>query len=274
MSHPVLAPSSTTPSRGRRLLAAFLAPIALLALAFSISSTTAFGEVGVTQQSDDGSQALDNQTTEIEMPVRPWCGWIALTGDNTPIALLPEAGEDTTYDGDAIPLEAVGQVYAIKVAPVDQDPTSDLNSFTQELEDECSWFADDQKNGVDVSTTLSGNTFTAISDKNTGEDDPTMDFTTDDGVDQNLVINNTPTDCADIGFGFNNNPFYVTTLESATTGANVVSMVANSTSTTSYCSWTSDYYVTIPYGLKPMFGASTYTYTGPTMTNTMLYGRP
>jgi hypothetical protein len=275
MSHPSITPSSAATSRGRRLLAAFLAPIALLALAFSISSTSAFGEVGVTQQSNDGTQALDSQTTGVEMPVRPWCGWVALTGANSPIVLAPAAGQETTYDGTAITLEAVGQEYAIKVAPVDQETTSDLASFIQEADDACSWFASSEVNGVDVSTTLDVNTFTAVSDKNTSSvADTSMDFTTDDGLDQNLVIDNTPVTCADAGFSFINNPFVVTTSASATTGTNVVSMPAMSTLTNSYCSWTSSYTVTIPSELKPTFGNSTYTYTGPTVTNTMVYGRP
>ena len=275
MSHSSITPSSAATSRGRRLLAAFLAPIALLALAFSISSTSAFGEVGVTQQSDNGTQALDSQTTGIEMPVRPWCGWVALTGANSPIVLAPAAGQETTYDGTAITLEAVGQEYAIKVAPVDQVTTDNLMSFTQEADDACSWFASSEVNGVDVSTTLDVNTFTAVSDKNTSSvADTSMDFTTDDGLDQNLVIDNTPVTCADAGFSFINNPFVVTTSASATTGTNVVSMPAMSTLTNSYCSWTSSYTVTIPSELKPTFGNSTYTYTGPTVTNTMVYGRP
>lgn len=274
MSHPVLAPSSTSPSRGRRLLAAFLAPIALLALAFSISSTTAFGEVGVTQQGASGEQELDSQTTGIEMPVRPWCGWIALTGANTPIDLVPAAGQETTYDGDAITLEAVGQEYGIKVAPVDQATTDDLALFTQEAEDACSWFASTEVNGVDVSTVLSGNTFTAVSSRaSAGDIDTSMDFTTDDGMEQNLVIDNNPATCDNTVFSFINNPFVVTTSASATAGTNVVSLSAGFTTTNSYCSWTSDYTVTIPSGLKPMFGNSTYLYTGPTITNTMVYGR-
>jgi hypothetical protein len=274
MSHPSITPSSAATSRGRRLLAAFLAPIALLALAFSISSTSAFGEVGVTQQSENGTQALDSQTTGIAMPVRPWCGWVALTGANSPIVLAPAAGQETTYDGTAITLEAVGQEYAIKVAPVDQETTSDLASFIQEADDACSWFASSEVNGVDVSTTLDVNTFTAVSDKNTSSvADTSMDFKTDDGLDQNLVIDNTPVTCADAGFSFINNPFVVTTSASATTGTNVVSMPAMSTLTNSYCSWTSSYTVTIPSELKPTFGNSTYTYTGPTVTNTMVYGR-
>jgi hypothetical protein len=242
----------------------------MLALAFSISSTTAFGEVGVTQQGND-EEVMDTQTTGIEMPVRPWCGWIALTGAGDPIALLPVAGEDETYDGDAIDLEAVGQEYAIKVAPVDQQTTSDLATFTQEEVDACSWFADSEVNGVVVSTTLDGNTFTAASDKNTlSVDDTSMDFNT---ASQNLVIDNTQETC-DAGFSFIGSPLTVSDLDSATTGANVVSLDQVLTETNSYCSWISDYRVTIPSGLKPTFGNSTYTYVGPTITNTMVYSRP
>jgi len=278
MSHPSITASSAATSRGRRLLAAFLAPIALLALAFSISSTSAFGEVGVTQQSDNGTQALDSQTTGIEMPVRPWCGWIALTGANTPIVLAPTAWEeDSVYDGDAIDLEAVGQEYAIKVAPVDQPAESELGLFTREADDACSWFASSEVNGVNVSTTASSNTFTAVSSKNTSTPaavDTSMDFTTDGGdIFQNLVIDNTPVDCDGL-FNFIIPPFAITDAASASTGANVVSMDAMSTTTNSYCSWTSSYTVTIPSGLKPTYGNSTYVYTGPTITNTMVYGRP
>jgi hypothetical protein len=206
------------------------------------------------------------------MPVRPWCGWIALTGAGNPIALLPVAGQDETYDGDAIDLEADGQEYAIKVAPVDQDGTSTLADFSVEEADACSWFADSEVNGVDVSTTLDVNTFTALSSKNTSSPaaaDTSMDFTT---VSQNLVINNTQEDC-DAGFSFIGSPLTVSDLESATTGANVVSLDELSTTTNSYCSWISDYTVTIPSGLKPTYGNSTYVYTGPTITNTMVYGR-
>jgi hypothetical protein len=256
-------------------LAAVLAPIALLALAFSISSTSAFGEAGDTQQPDSGDQILDTQTIGITTPVRPWCGWIALLGDNTAIDLVPAGDGDQIYDGDSITLGATGQQYAIKVGPVGQDRTSDIMAFTREVDGDCSWFADSEKNGVDVETTLSGNSFTAVSSKNANEEtDTSMDFTTNDGVDQNLVITNTANDCSDLGFEFNNNPLRVTTSLSATNGAAVVSMVASDTTSNSFCAWTSDYTVKLPVGMKPTFGNSTYLYTGPTIINTMVYGRP
>jgi len=277
MFHPSSTPSSAATSRGRRLLAAVLAPLALLALAFSISSTSAFGEVGVDQQAASGSAPLDSQTMGTDMQVRPWCGWIALTGANTPIVLAPTPlEEDLVYDGDAIDLEAVGQEYAIKVAPVDSTPTSILAEFSKEEEYACSWFAPSEVNGVNVSTTASSNTFTAVSSKNTSTPaavDTSMDFTTDDGMLQNLVIDNTQVFC-DVGFDFIIPPFTITDAASASTGANVVSMNPMLTTTNSYCSWTSSYRVTIPSGLKPTYGNSTYTYTGPTITNTMVYGRP
>jgi hypothetical protein len=122
---------------------------------------------------------------------------------------------------------------------------------------------------------LSGNSFTAVSSKNLTDPlspDDSMDFTTD-SIDQNLVIDNTSVTC-DLGFSFIGSPLTVSDLSSATTGSNVVSMSAIDTTTNSYCSWTSDYTVTIPSELKPTFGNSTYTYTGPTVTNTMVYGRP
>ena len=276
MSHLSLTPSSTATSRGRRLLAAFLAPIALLALAFSISSTTAFGVAGDTQQGND-DEVIDTQSTGITMPVRPWCGWIALVGEETAIDLVPVADGDQIYDGDPITLEATGQKYAIKVGPNDQDRISDPELFTREDEGDCSWFADSEKNAVDVETVLSGNSFTAVSSKNLTDplsSDDSMDFDTNLGDDQNLVITNTADDCSDAGFVFSLNPFVVSTFESATTSTPVVSMDDAFTTTDSFCSWTSDYRVILPTGMKPIFGNSTYTYTGPTITNTMVYGRP
>ena len=121
-----------------------------------------------------------------------------------------------------------------------------------------------------VSTTLSGNSFKALSDANTGEIlavDPTMDF---DAVNDNpLTIGNIAVLCE--GFSFSGSPLVVTATGAE---ANVVSLAAIATGTNNFCSWTSNYAISIPAGKMPMFGDSTYTYTGPTITNTMVYSRP
>jgi hypothetical protein len=251
-------------------------------MTFSLFTTSAIA-TGETQQGSSGNQQLAVQATSITTDVRPWCGWTALTAANSAITLAPAAGQDTVYDGDAIALEAIGQEFAIRVGPAGSAVAAG-ESFEALAADNCSWFANDQKNGVNVSTSLSGNSFTAVSDANTGEipaTDVTMNFDAEAG--NPLTIDNTPVSCprpvvtdgieatAAAGeFSFSGSPLVVTA-----TGAsdNVVSMTAANTGTNNFCSWTSDYSISIPAGKKPLFGDSTYTFTGPTITNTMVYSR-
>jgi hypothetical protein len=260
----------------KQALAVFLAPIAILGLVFSISTTSFTASAiadGTTQQGTSGDVDLSVQSTRIEMEVRPWCGWTALAASSDVITLAPT--DDVVYDGTLINLVATGVLFAIKVGPATDD-TAVPQPFAAEEADECSWFATDQKNGVAVSTTLSGNVFAAVSDANLGgaTTDDTMSFSAEEG--NPLTIDNTATSDCDIdeetGFNFEGSPFIVSD-NSVLTKA-VVSMTAQNTETNNFCSWTSDYAISIPAGKKPLFGDSTYTYTGPTVTNTMVYSRP
>ena len=263
----------------KKLAAMVLAPIAVIGMGFSLFTTSAIA-TGETQQGASDNQQLAVQATSISTEVRPWCGWTALTASNSLITLTPVDGQDTVYDGDEIDLEATGQQFAIRVGPAGSAVAAD-GEFTALAADNCSWFADDQKNGVNVTTTLSGNSFTAVSDVNTGPEaveDLTMNF--DAETENPLTIDNTPTlascptptevDPTAGQFSFSGSPLVGT---AAVLTANVVSMTAANTGTNNFCSWTSDYSISIPGGKKPLFGNSTYTFTGPTVTNTMVYSR-
>ena len=234
-------------------------------MTFSLFTTSAIA-TGETQQGASGSQTLASQSTEISTDVRPWCGWTALTAANDAITLAPTT--PTVYDGESITVVATGQRFAIRVGPAGSAVAADTPFAALDV-DNCSWFAPDQVNGVAVSTTLSGNSFTAVSDANTGglTPDTTMNF---DAVSENpLTIGNTAVACT--GFSFLGSPLIVT---ASSASANVVSLSKANTGTNNFCSWTSDYAISIPAGMNPMFGDSTYTYTGPTITNTMVYSRP
>ena len=263
----------------KKIAAIFLAPLAAIGMTFSLFTTSAIA-TGELQQGSSGNQQLAVQATLIQTDVRPWCGWTALTAANSTITLAPAAGQDTVYDGDAIALEAIGQGFAIRVGPAGSAVAAG-ESFVALAADNCSWFADDQKNGVNVSTSLSGNSFTAVSDANGGADpveDVTMNFDAEAG--NPLTIDNTPTadscptpasgEAAAGEFSFSGSPLVVTATGAS---ANVVAMTATNTGTNNFCSWTSDYSISIPAGKKPLFGDSTYTFTGPTITNTMVYSR-
>jgi hypothetical protein len=261
----------------KKVLAAFLAPIAILGLVFTMFTASAFAD-GTTQQGASGDQDLAAQDTSIAIDVRPWCGWTALTAANDLISLEPVDGQDTVYDGDAINLEATGQEFAIRVGPAGS-PVAAGEPFSALDADNCSWFAADQVNGVAVTTTLAGvgdadaHAFVGVSDAaGEGSTDTSMNFEAGFGPDEAFVINNTAASCT--GFSFVGSPLTVTDAESATTGSSVVTMDALFTTTNNFCSWTSSYAITIPAGLKPLHGDSTYTYTGPTITNTMVYSRP
>jgi hypothetical protein len=260
----------------KQALAVFLAPIAILGLVFTMFTASAFAD-GTTQQGASGNQGLAAQTTSISTEVRPWCGWTALTAANASITLIPAEDEDTVYDGDAIDLEAIGQAFAIRVGPAG-DPVATGSEFAALGVDNCSWFDDDQVNGVAVTTKLAGigdtpaHGFAGVSNATGATSaDTSMNFEAGSEIGEAFVINNAAVSCTD--FSFIGSPFTVTDATSATTGASVVTMPASSTTTNNFCSWTSSYAITIPAGLKPLFGGSTYTFTGPTITNTMVYSR-
>lgn len=260
----------------KKIAAIFLAPLAAIGMTFSLFTTSAIA-TGETQQGSSGNQQLAVQGTDIEIDVRPWCGWTALTAANSAISLEPAAGPGTVYDGEAIDLVATGQQFAIRVGPAGSAAT-DPETFIALDAENCSWFADSEKNGVAVSTTFAGvgdtppHAFVGESDADgASTSDTSMNFEAGAGVGEAFVINNTAVSC--VGFNFSGSPLTVTNDATATAGANVVTMGVETTTTNDFCSWTSSYAITIPAGLKPTYGDSTYTFTGPTVTNTMVYSR-
>lgn len=261
----------------KKLLAAFVAPISILGLSFSLATGSAVA-AGETQQGASGTQSMAAQSTTISTAVRPWCGWSALTGANTAIALVPVAGEETVYDGSAIALGATGQEFAVKVGPVVANDSARTAIAAETDITNCSWYDDTQKNGMSIQTTLSG--FEFAGSTSAEGTDTSMDF--DASSSNKFSISNTAVTCVQntsegtpvtTGFDFTGSPLEVTDAITATAGANVVAMTAANTSTISFCSWTSGYSISIPAGLKPTVGGTTYSFVGPTITNTMTYSR-
>jgi hypothetical protein len=256
----------------KRVIAALLAPIAIFGFALTAFTESAIAD-GTSQQEANGGQELTTQATEISTDVRPWCGWTALAATTSAIVLRPVSGQDAMYDGGEIALAANGKEFAIKVGPVRSSPVEAGVEFEEEESDNCSWFRDDQKNGVEVTTTLDHNNFVGKSSKNTGaaEDDTSMNFDAEEN--NNFTIANTADEGSCTNFSFISPPLVVDDILTATTGASVVTLGAEATSTNNFCSWKSDYSIKIPAGMTPLFGDSTYTFEGPTITNTMVYSR-
>lgn len=261
----------------KKLLAAFVAPISILGLSFSLATGSAVA-AGETQQGNSGTQSMAAQSTTISTAVRPWCGWSALTGANSAIALVPVAGQETVYDGSAIALAATGQQFAVKVGPVETDSSTRTTITAEPDETNCSWYDNTQKNGMSIKTTLSGYQFDGSASAD--DEDTSMDFGASGA--NKFSISNTPVTCLQnssgatpvtTGFDFTGSPLEVIDATTATNGANVVAMTAANTSTVSFCSWTSGYSISIPADLKPTVGGTTYTFVGPTITNTMTYSR-
>jgi hypothetical protein len=263
-------------NKKKKVLAVFLAPIAVLGLVATMFTTSALATIGApdgqTQQSNDGSQGLAEQALAVnDAYVLPWCGWIALTAANDGINMTPVSDLAIGYDGNEIELEADGQEFAIKVGPTTSGAVAAGTPFAKEDADNCSWFTDGSKNGVNVQTRVSGNSFTGVSDANSlSIPDSSMDFSSDGSNVLKLNSTEGPT-CAAEGFDFSNNPMDINA--SGEQDKDLVSLTAGLTLTNSFCSWTTKYTVKIPSGLTPLFGDSTYTYTGPTVTNTMIYSR-
>jgi hypothetical protein len=254
----------------KRVIAALLAPIAIFGFALTAFTESAIAD-GTSQQGANGNQELAKQDTTISTKVRPWCGWTALAASYDAISLAP-TDLDTVYDGAEIELTATGQEFAIKVGPVRSEPVGAGESFGAEPSDNCSWFTDDQKNGVAVTTTLSGNSFVGLSSAKSDPEtaDVSMDFEASGSNAFTIAILEDADICADFSF---TKSLVVDSDASAKTGANVVTLDAEDTSTNNFCTWTSNYSIKIPAGMKPLFGGSTYSFTGPTITHTMVYSR-
>ena len=190
-----------------------------------------------------GGVAAGDATMESTVAVPPWCGWTQSPAASGSITLEGSG----MYTGAAYNLSAnSGNIYAYV------NGGSSITS--QAASDNCSWFGMTPL-GASLSMTVDGN-FSSVSDA--GGADPAFAW-----------------DLADAGITFTNNFLAgscadFTTFAGATatnnTPINVWSVDYADTITNNFCQYSIDYATTIPGGLNPTYGDSTYTITGPSIS--------
>lgn len=238
----------------KKILAAFVALLAAAGLALTVSPSfvNAAGE-GPVDWTDPANATVGDAETSSTIDVPPWCDW-RIGSLSESVALVPKAGEDSMYDGDAIDLEFTG-------ASINAYIGGD-NGFTEKgAADNCSWFGATPV-GAELVVTMAGDQFSAVATD--GGADSEMDFTANAG---NPLIT-TPTfaaGCESDGFA---NGGLGSLYTGATTGE-VWSVPSASAVTNNFCSFQIKYEITIPENMSPTYGDTTYTWSGPSLTFTI-----
>jgi hypothetical protein len=232
---------------------------ASIGLAFSLSSLGASFAAGEGKP-DVGDTDVGDASTTSEMLVPPWCGW-RVSSLTEEIALLPAVGEPSYYSGEEISLvQTGGDIYAYigGAAGETSKPTSDLE------EGACSWFSDSAY-GAQLNVELDSADFVASADD--GGADIQMDFSAEE-TDNELFVTYVPAEGGSCG----TDSFTPGDLSSFHTGklaGSVWSVSADSALNNNFCKFQLKYEINIPAGMSPLYGDTTYTWTGPTLSFTL-----
>jgi hypothetical protein len=200
----------------------------------------------------EGDSTAGSASTSASVVVPPWCGW-NINPVVSSITLAPAdsakyLGVDLALTGSTSSINAyVGATTGATEAPA---------------ADNCSWFGKTpQAAKFDVTIASGDDKFTA-----------TSGATVDAGMGwalsvKPLVIANTfATGCAGAGFTPNVSP----TASMAAAGTNTAWTIdSDDVTTNDFCSYSVQYTATVPGGKQPVYGNSTYTFTGPTLVHTL-----
>jgi hypothetical protein len=237
---------------GWKILASLAALLASVVMSFSTvglisASSEEAARVGVSPI-DAGEGA-----TSSSVVVPPWCAWY-LSGAAATIDLAPSAGEQ--YVGSSLVVTAESpDMYSYIGSDVDQ--TSAMT------EDNCSWFGATPWN-AEFTVSIDGVAFQATTAG--GNRDTDMDFDVSDASPISITPAFTGCDAS-----FTEGPASQLP-DGLATSANVWTNTSGSTN--DFCEFKFSYSVTIPGGLIPAYGGTTYTWTGPNITHTVTVTDP
>ena len=218
----------------------------------------ALGVAGVspalaTSQAPDPSGGGETQLSA-STETGAWCGWY-LTDVSSELVLEPVNALETTYVGTAIDLTATD--------PLGSSAFVGGTDFHDEDTTNCSWYGAPNQQAVEVSIEADSANFEAMAEFYNDETDTSMDFS--------LTSENRLTITVDEDVAYCNG-FFVTPETSiyggALTSTPIESAVYTDVGTTDRCDWDVTYTTSIPAGLVPTYGGTTYSYTGPTLTTT------
>ena len=200
----------------------------------------------------EGDSTAGSASTSASVVVPPWCGWninpVVSSITLAPAGSAKYLGADLALTGSTSSINAyVGATTGATAAPA---------------LDNCSWFGKTpQAAKFDVTIASGNDSFTATSGGNV---DALMGWSLSL---KPLVIANTFAEgCTTAGFTPNVSP----TASMAAAGTNTAWTIASTAVTTNdFCSYSVQYTATVPGGKQPVYGNSTYTFTGPTLVHTL-----
>ena len=224
--------------------------ISALAMIVAFNGASSGFAAGSDMPEDTETQAGIAETTA-DVVVPPWCGW-NINPVTSNITLYP-AGEASYVGEDLVLSGSTSAVNAYVGGAVSAESAPSL--------DNCSWFGKSpQSASFDVKIDAGNARFTAVSG---GSIDSAMDWELSQ---KPLVIENVFSDgCVINGFTPNT--------ETASIGAagtyNAWTITDLDVRTNNFCNYSVDYTATIPGGMNPTYGDSTYTFTGPSLIHTL-----
>jgi hypothetical protein len=227
--------------------------ISALAMIVAFNGASSGFAAGLDMPQDEITQAGTAETTA-DVVVPPWCGW-NINPVTSNITLFP-AG-NASYVGEDLVLSGSTSAVNAYVGGVDSEEEA-LSS------DNCSWFGlAPQSASFDVEIAENNARFTAVSG---GFSDSAMGWELSE---KPLVIENDFSEgCVTNGFTPNTSPVAISTagITNAWTITNLAVITNN------FCNYSVDYTATIPAGMMPTYGDSTYTFTGPSLIHTLTTG--
>ena len=236
----------------RKSIAVLAALLASVAMSFTTVNLVSASSVEAPRPTADPIDAGEGATSS-SVVVPPWCAWY-LNGSAATIDLAP--ADEAKYVGEDLVVTAESpDMYAYIGSDVDQ--TSAMAG------DNCSWFGATPWN-AEFTVSIDGTKFTA--NTSSGQRDSEMDFYVSD--DSPISIEPTLTGC---DVSFTKGPASQLP-DGVATEANVWTNVAGGTN--DFCSFKFNYSVTIPGGLIPSYGGTTYIWTGPKVTHTVTVTDP
>jgi hypothetical protein len=236
----------------KKIFAAMSAMIAVAGLSLSIAPSFV-GAAGEERLDWSAPADVGDATTSSTIPVPPWCDWRIGSLSET-VALVPAEGEDEQYDGDAINLVFSGASINAYIGGFDA-------LTAKPAAENCSWFGE-TANGAQLNVSMVGSTF-AASAADGGADDG-MDFSAS-STNPLVTTSNFTGSCAEDGFvdgGLGD-------LHSGATSGTVWTVDSLSAGTNNWCTFNIDYAITIPADMNPIYGNTTYTWTGPSLLFTL-----
>ena len=198
-----------------------------------------------------GDSTAGSATTSASVVVPPWCGWNInpVVGS---ITLSPAGG--AKYLGQNLNLTG-------STSEVNAYVGATTGAISELASDNCSWFGKTPLTASFGVTIATGNAaFTAASGSN-----PDAEMGWNLSTKPLVIENSFSTGCA--AAGFTSNPGASMTAAGTTpawsvTGTGIVT-------TNNFCNYSVNYTATIPAGKQPVYGDSTYVFTGPTLVHTL-----